>query len=269
MNKKKIITFILISYGISWTIWLPNVLSHNFNVGWGHSDWLHLLGGLGPFLGAITTTFIFDGTQGIKEFFKNKLFTLPKTKWLLIGLGMPIIFFLIPFLFLGIFKNEWLDFLQLGLNSKLPFTNPLFIWFLWCFFYGVGEESGWRGFLFPEITKQYKASISTLYVALIWALWHLPIFFYDKDFISMGVGGTIGWLVGLIFGSLLLGWLVKQSKWNLLPVILWHGTFNFFTASDKINPLYPAVMSTLVIVIAVWIGINYGRNLSQKETIEK
>jgi membrane protease YdiL (CAAX protease family) len=247
-------------------IWLPNVLSHNFNVGWVNSDWLHLLGGLGPFLGAIITTFIFDGTQGIKEYFTNKLFSLPNTKWLLIGVGMPILFFLIPFLFLGIYKNAWLEFSQLGLNTKLPLRNPLLIWLLWCFFYGVGEESGWRGFLFPEINKKHKARISTLYVALIWASWHLPIFFYDKDFISMGLGGIIGWLVGLVAGSLLLGWLVKQSNWNLLPVILWHGTFNFFTAGDKIDYLYPAIMSSLVILITLVIAIKYGSNLVSQNT---
>jgi preprotein translocase subunit SecE len=80
----------------------------------------------------------------------------------------------------------------------------------------------------------------------------------------MGLGGTIGWLVGLIFGSLLLGWLVKQANWNLLPVILWHGTFNFFSASDKIDYLYPTIISTLVIIVSIWIGLKYGKDLSSK-----
>lgn len=31
------------------------------------------------------------------------------------------------------------------------------------------------------------------------------VFFYDKDLSTMGFGGTVGWLVGLLFGSLLLG----------------------------------------------------------------
>jgi len=261
MNKK-IRTYILVTFGISWTIWLPNVLSHNFNVGWRHSDWLHLLGGLGPLFGAIISTYIFDKTPGVKEYFKSRLLSLPKLNWVLVGLGMPIVFFLFPYLYLGIFKNQWLEFSQIGLNSKLPFKNPLLIWLLWCLFYGVGEESGWRGFLLPEFTNMNKARISTLFVALIWASWHLPIFFYDKDLANMGVGGTIGWLVGLIFGSLLLGWLAKQAKWSLLPVILWHGTFNFFSASDKINYLYPAVTSTLVIIFSFWIAWSYGNNLS-------
>jgi len=264
MNNRKIIVFILISFGISWSIWLPNVLSHNLKVGWEHSDWLHILGGLGPFMGAIITTYIFDKSCGLKDFITDRLIALPKLKWLLIGLGMTIIFFLVPYLFLGIFKNEWLDLSLLGLNSKLPITNPFLIWILWCIFYGLGEESGWRGFLFPELTKKYKARTATLYVALIWASWHLPVFFYDKDLGNMGVGGTIGWVVGLTFGSMLLGWLVKQSKWILLPVILWHGTFNFFTTSDKIDYLVPSMMSTLVIITVIWILIIYDSDFETK-----
>jgi membrane protease YdiL (CAAX protease family) len=116
----------------------------------------------------------------------------------------------------------------------------------------------------PEFTKKYKARISTLCTALIWAPWHLPVFFYDKDLSSMGLFGTFGWVVGLVFGSLLLGWLAKQSKWSLWPVILWHGTFNFFTTSDRIDPLYSTLMSMFVIIVALWIARRYGEDLETR-----
>ncbi len=259
-NKNKIITFVIISYAISWTIWMPNVLSHLFNIGQ-HSNWFHIFGGLGPFLGAIITILIFDKFNGLKSYFKERFIKIPNPKWIVVGLLMPIVFFLIAYFGVGLFTGEWTNLELIGLNSKLPITNIFLIWLLWCFFYGIGEEGGWRGFLLPEFTKKYKARISTFYTALIWAPWHLPIFFYDKDFIAMGIGGSIGWVVGLIFGSLLLGWLVKQSKWSLWPVILWHGTFNLFTTSDKINSLYPAIMSIMVIIIVLWIARRYGTHL--------
>jgi len=82
----------------------------------------------------------------------------------------------------------------------------------------------------------------------------------------MGFFGTIGWAVGLVFGSPLLGWLVKQSQFNLWPVIQWHGTFNFFTVSDRIKLLIPGVMSFLVIISALWIARRYGENLEISRT---
>lgn len=262
MNKKKLITYIALTYGISWLIWLPNVLAKHFSVPWGHSDWLHVLGGLGPIIGALLTTLIFDGWKGLRQYFQERLFTFPKAKWLLVGFGMPIVFFLVGAVIFGAFTGEWVHLADLGLNSKIPFTNPLLIWLTWCFFYGLGEEGGWRGFLFPELARSIQPRMATLYVALIWVLWHLPIFFYDKDLSMMGWFGTLGWVVGLVFGSLLLGWLVKQSDFSLWAVILWHGTFNFFTASDRINPIYPGLVSTLVIVAALWIARRYGADLT-------
>jgi membrane protease YdiL (CAAX protease family) len=266
MDKKKLIAFVVFAYGISWLIWMPNVLAHNFNVAWEFSKWLHIVGGLGPFLGAVITTYLFDKKAGVIRYFKDKLFQNQSIQWTSIGFGMPIVFFLIAVLILGIFTGEWVDFSDLGLNSKLPITNPILIWLLWCFFYGLGEEGGWRGFLFPELTKSFQARIATLYVAFIWGPWHLPVFFYDKDLSTMGFVGTIGWIIGLVFGSLLLGWLVKQSQFNLWPVILWHGTFNFFTTSDRINPLIPGLMSFMVIIFALWIARRYGENLEMEPT---
>jgi len=264
MNKNKILTFILISYGFSWLIWGRQALNQHFDLGWSISKWNHIVAGLGPFVGAILTTLIFEKWAGTNAYFKKKFFTFPSLKWILVGVGMPVVFFLIPYLFLGLIQNEWANLTIIGLNSKVPISNTIIIWLMWCFFYGIGEEGGWRGFLFPEFCKKYNARLATLYTALIWAPWHLPIFFYDKDFQAMGVMGIIGWLVGLIFGSLLLGWLVKQSKWSLWAVILWHGTFNLFTTSDLINPLYPGIMSGLVIVVVFWIARKFGKNLEIK-----
>jgi membrane protease YdiL (CAAX protease family) len=267
VNTKRIITFILISYGFSWSIWGRQALQHNFDLGWTISPWNHLVAGLGPFIGAIVTTLLFDKKEGLFDFFQQRLFSFPAMKWILIGIGMPVMFFLMPALAFGLLQNEWIIWTELGLNSKVPLTNSLSIWLMWCFFYGLGEEGGWRGFLFPELCKKYKARIATLYIAFIWATWHLPIFFYDKDFQAMGIGGVLGWVIGLVFGSLLLGWLVKQSKWSLWPVILWHGTFNLFTTSDLINPVYPAVMSGLVIAVSLWIARRYGEDLAMNNKV--
>lgn len=262
-NRNKILVFVLLTFLLSWSIWLPNFLSSNFKVSWHYSGWLHLLGGLGPFLSAVLTSLIFEGQKGIKQYFAEKFISLPSLKYLLMGLWMPLVFFLIPFLFLGIFQHEWIRFAVLGQNSKLPVHDSIIIWLVWCIFYGIGEEGGWRGFLLPQLSKRYSVRKSCLIVALIWAPWHLPLFFFDKDFYEMGAFAILGWVTGLVFGSLLLGWLVKKAHWNLWPVILWHGTFNFFTTGDRLSALIPAVMSMLVILLVLWITRNYDKNFQQ------
>ncbi|MCA9927322.1 MAG: hypothetical protein KC419_02550 [Anaerolineales bacterium] len=53
---------------------------------------------------------------------------------------------------------------------------------------------------------------------------------------------------------------------NLWPVILWHGTFNFFTAGDQLNPAFPGFMSAMVIIVILWIARRYGQNLKSEST---
>lgn len=260
MNKKKMLTYILLTYGISWLIWLPNVLSKQFNVPWGHSNLLHILGGLGPFLGAVIATYVFDNSEGLKNFFRQK-YSFPSLKWLFIGIGTPVLFALIAYFLLGIFTGNWINLSDIGLNSKIPTENPIIVWIIWIVFYGFGEKSGWRGLLLPELSRKNNTLASAIVVSIVWATWHLPVFFYDKDFMALGIGGTIGWVIGLMFGSVLLSWLAKHSKWILWPVILWHGTFNLFTASDGIDSVFPALVSTLVMINVIWIVVKYGKTL--------
>lgn len=260
-KKRKIITFILIGYTISWIIWLPNILSHYFHINWINSNWLHLFGGFGPFMGAILTTLIYDNCKGVKKYFLSRFVKKVKIKWAITGLSMPIFIFFVAYICIGVFSGIWTNLPLIGFTSKIPINNIFLIWLLWCLFYGVGEESGWRGFLLPELTKKYDSRTATLYTAIIWAFWHMPLFFYDKNFMTMGLGEITGWTVGLIFGSLLLGWLAKQSRWNLWPCIFWHATFNLFATSDKISPLYPAVMTMIIVIAGLWVARKYGKDL--------
>ena len=44
-------------------------------------------------------------------------------------------------------------------------------------FGGGNEEVGWRMILQPELEKKFNFHIATIFTAIIWWLWHLPIFF--------------------------------------------------------------------------------------------
>lgn len=51
------------------------------------------------------------------------------------------------------------------------------------------EEAGWRYITFPELEKKFGFAPGALIMGLIWALWHLPLFFipgvnqYEKTFL--------------------------------------------------------------------------------------
>ncbi|MCX8010467.1 MAG: hypothetical protein N3A61_04890, partial [Ignavibacteria bacterium] len=74
--------------------------------------------------------------------------------------------------------------------------------------------------------------ISSLIVAAVWILWHLPAFWFNETYLNMGPG-IIGWAISLCFGSVLLAWLSSGSGFSVIPVLIWHGGFDLITASDE------------------------------------
>jgi hypothetical protein len=80
----------------------------------------------------------------------------------------------------------------------------------------------------------------------------------------------LGWAVALVAGSFWLGWIARLGRWSIVPVVLWHGGFNFFTSSDLGPSTFPATISTLVmvqagIVIVVLLGRSGARRMVQAE----
>jgi membrane protease YdiL (CAAX protease family) len=126
------------------------------------------------------------------------------------------------------------------------------------FSYAILEEIGWRGFLLPHLQEHYTAWRSTLILSVIWALWHLPFFFYRFEF-SLLI--SIGFFFGIFVGTIILTSLYNSSRGVLWPVMLFHFTNNLCSAFDK--EVIVAVLSTGFVFVAIYLLRRYGReNLS-------
>lgn len=68
----------------------------------------------------------------------------------------------------------WPDFKFIANPFSLTFW---FLFFTSLFFDGGGllEETGWRGFLLPELQKKYTPLKAAIGVGILWSLWHIPV----------------------------------------------------------------------------------------------
>lgn len=91
---------------------------------------------------------------------------------------------------------------------------------------GGNEEPGWRGFLQPELQLRFNPLLAALLVALVWSLWHLPLFlngFYGEAGLVAGMAGSGGYRV---FLAIFLAWFFMRSGGNLFLTCWLHASFN-------------------------------------------
>ena len=130
-------------------------------------------------------------------------------------------------------------------------------------FCGGLEEAGWRYILQPELEEKCHYIVATIIVAVIWWLWHFPLFHINgvgqqgHSYIAFGIG-----VLGMAFA---LACVRKCTKSVWLCVLL-HCIVNasgaIFKIGDGIKP--KAVMAGIMIVITLLIVF-----LSDKKKIFK
>jgi membrane protease YdiL (CAAX protease family) len=88
----------------------------------------------------------------------------------------------------------------------------------------LGEEIGWRGYALPRLTERFGLARASLALGLIWACWHLPVFFIpglDQYGQSFPV-----YVLQVTALSVAMAWLYVHTNGSLLLAILMHSAIN-------------------------------------------
>lgn len=97
-------------------------------------------------------------------------------------------------------------------------------------FTAVGEEAGWRGFLYPQLKAKFGKTKGKLIGGIIWGAWHWPLmcltgYEYGMDYAGFPIVGMLLFCVFATAAGILCDWVYEKSGCIWFPSIL-HGAIN-------------------------------------------
>ncbi len=172
---------------------------------------------LAPMIGFAIMALIFEDLRRSIGLDFNKVILLK----ILLALGLPFLFIFISFL---IGKAIGLEVVRT--NDLKPLFSVMLIGIL---IGAIGEELGWRSFLQPVLEVKNSVLLASIIVGLIWGLWHIGHY-------KNGLFFMIAFLIFTVSASIILAWILQDTKYNILIAIAFHtainiGFFMFFKNS--------------------------------------
>jgi len=258
VKRNPIVSYFVITYFISWTIWSPIVASAQGWVEWDAPYALYYFGSFGPLLSALIVTVLTEGGAGIRDLLRRVLKFRVKFRYYAFAILAPIGLFALAYLGNFIVTSAWSDLGLLGEADYLPYLGPLGVLGLWFLTYGFGEETGWRGFALPHLQKNRSAASATLILALLWATWHLPAFFFRDTYVELGILGFPMFAIMMIFTTMVFTWLYNSTSGSIWIVIVFHAFFNWLSVSEAGGQFVAPMMSIPVVLWAFFIPRKFG-----------
>jgi membrane protease YdiL (CAAX protease family) len=183
-------------------------------------------GALGVGVGAFVVTGALAGRDGVVDLARRSLRWRVPIRWYLVALfTVPVGATLIS---LAIYGPRALASPAGGWPRALAEVAGIFL--LQLLLFQLAEEIGFTGFLQDHWPDRYHPMKLTLYVALLWAVWHLPDHFAEEGWgvealISAPVIFAIEF-VSLFFARALFVWFYNVTASSVLLVAIFHASFD-------------------------------------------
>lgn len=249
--------FFATTYAITWAFWLVAIaLGVRFDSAVGLV--LLLLGLTGPGVAGIAfVSLVYDG-EGRLDFW-NRLRQGRRigVRWSLVILLLPVVVTIVAAAVERLFGGTGVT---LGSAVQEFGVNPLAL--LPSLFFAtlppLLEELGWRGYALDRLQLNRSALGASLILGVVWAVWHLPLFFVPGSFQAESVGfGTTGfWLfmIGIVALSVAFTWVYNNTSRSILAIILLHGWVNFVSETVEVADVfyYGHWVLLAVLLTALW-----------------
>src|SRR5215217_171460 len=217
VRRHPLITFFVLTYALAWILWLPLVV-HQDTIPAAPGLVLVLLGSNVPSLLAILLTALVLGRGSLRKLLGRLLIWRVDPHWYLVIVLGPIAL-----------SGGMVAFNAFVGGPAISVGVPLLTVVITLAFFifpgsALGEEIGWRGYALPRLQSGRSALSASLILGVIWAFYHLPLFFTGQAFRSPRI--LIPFVISGIALSVILTWVYNGTGGSLLLVVLLHATAN-------------------------------------------
>ena len=215
----------------------------------------------GLFIPFIIAMFMIYGSKNgeLKKDFKNRLFNLKLIKlkyWAAILLIMPFALFLATAI--SLLFGQPIE--QFSLSPEFTLVGgEAFLILVILFLAPTFEELGWRGYGMDSLKEGKSLMKVTLIFALLWNLWHLPLFlvkgYYQYELIHMNIIYALNFVVSLVPAAFLMNWIFYKNGRSIIAIILFHFMFNLFSVlfqTEQFTKCIITIILSVISVIVVW-----------------
>ncbi len=117
------------------------------------------------------------------------------------------------------------------------------------------EETGWRGYGVDSLRVYFNLFITSIIFGLLWAVWHLPLFFikgsYQNELFNLGIIYVINFFVSVFAFGFLMNWVYYKSGRSIPVAILFHSTSNLSMMLWETEPFTKCITTALLGVIVI------------------
>jgi membrane protease YdiL (CAAX protease family) len=185
------------------------------------------LGALSSSLAAIVLVVVEGRKGGLRELLSRVLIWRVGSRWWAFALFFAIIPSVAALYLFDLLGGPSVDWSGL---PPLYTIVPMFIFLTIAA--GIGEEFGWRGFLLPRLQTRHNALFSALIVGVLWAIWHIPLFFikgtsqYDQQSQAGLLPAILSYAAFVIVSSIQFTWVFNNTRGSVLLAAVLHGASN-------------------------------------------
>jgi membrane protease YdiL (CAAX protease family) len=217
VRRHPLAAFLLLTYGLSWALWIPLDIFRDAAAG-PYTSLALLIGSNIPSAVAIVLTLVGFGKGATRKLLGQLLIWRFGWRWYLVLLA-PTALVVGTITLVAVTRGGPTAALAVPLLSAI-----IAVAFMTFPGSALGEEIGWRGYALPRVQSRRTALTASLVIGSLHGLWHLPLWLRGDADHRLSVYPAF--LIQALALAVIYTWLYNSTKGSLLLVVLFHTATN-------------------------------------------